>query len=434
MKSRASKLIGIFVVVVIAIVLVRLLNNADGEVVSLGKPCTTAGEIIEVQELAFECQEIESVLIWQEYSEINEEVAAPSFSTDPSITSVSMLASVDECRISNSTKQLNNPGEASNGSGFPRSPDLPPSTRDLQVLVVPVSFTGFEFDESTYNSVKDAYVKVAELFSSVSYGRATVQATFSTEEDWIYLEGSLSDFGLGNRDNSDVFVRKILNLFLETHSADGYDVIEFITKNDSPMYNLQINTALNAGNSRYGTQLPISAVLNAGIVGRYRIHAHELGHAWLGFDDLYDTGTSEKYLGGWDLMDGAGGISELSSWLRWLPGWIEDTQVRCIAEPGETRHFVSPLNFSSSQPKMVVVKLSEVSALVVELRVPTKFDFNKESVVVYVVDTRYLSGNGPIRLRGVLEAEGESLSTDGLVISLEKFDPAGALLSMVNSN
>jgi hypothetical protein len=68
------------------------------------------------------------------------------------------------------------------------------------------------------------------------------------------------------------------------------------------------------------------------------------------------------------------------------------------------------------------------------LRVPTKFDFNKESVVVYVVDTRYLSGNGPIRLRGVLEAEGESLSTDGLIISLEKFDPAGALLSVVNSN
>ena len=73
MKSRALKLIGIFVVVVIVIVLVRLLTNADGEVVSLGKPCTTAGEIIELQELTFECQEIESVLIWQEYSEEDQE-------------------------------------------------------------------------------------------------------------------------------------------------------------------------------------------------------------------------------------------------------------------------------------------------------------------------------------------------------------------------
>lgn len=434
MKSRSLKVIGIFVVAVILIGLAWLFTSSEEQSVSLGNPCATTGEIVEAEELTFECQEIDSELIWQAYSEESEAIALPDFSSDPLISPVSVLAPVDECRITNSTKQLNNPGEASNGSGFPRSPDLPPSNRDLQVLVVPISFTGFEFDESTYNSVKDAYKKVAELFSSVSYGRATVQATFSPAEKWVYLDGSLSEFGLGNRDNSDVFVREILNQYLETNSADGYDVIEFVTKNDSPMYNLQINTALNAGNSRYGTQLPISAVLNAGIVGRYRIHAHELGHAWLGFDDLYDLGTSEKYLGGWDLMDGAGGISELSSWLRWLPGWIEDEQVRCITEPGASKHFLSPLNFASEQPKMVVVKLSEVSALVIELRVPTKFDFNKESVVVYVVDTRYLSGTGPIRLRGVLEAEGESLSTDGIDVSLERFDPAGVLLSVVNSN
>ncbi len=434
MKSGTTKFFGALVAGLLVAGVSVLALNSDGEEISVGESCTTTEEIIEVGGLSFECRDSDSGLVWEEYSDKGQEVVLPEFSSDPSISPASLLAVADECKISNSTKQLNNPGEASTGSGFPRSPDLPASDRDLKVLVVPVSFTDFKFDESTYNSVKDAYKKVAELFTSVSYGRATVQATFTIEEDWLYLDGTLGENGLGNRDKSDVFVRAILNQYLEAHSLDGYDVVEFITKNDSPMYDLQINTALNAGNSRYGTQLPISAVLNAGIVGRYRIHAHELGHAWLGFDDLYDLGTSEKYLGGWDLMDGAGGISELSSWLRWLPGWIEDEQVRCITEPGASKHFLSPLNFASEQPKMIVVKLSKVSGLVIELRVPTKFDFNKESVVVYVVDTRYLSGTGPMRLRGVLEAEGESLSTDGIDISLERFDPAGALLSVVKNN
>ena len=95
MKSKSSKVIGIFIVAVILIGLAWLFTSSEEQSVSLGSPCTTAGEIIEAEELTFECQEIESVLIWQTYSEESEAVALPDFSSDPLISPVSILSPVD---------------------------------------------------------------------------------------------------------------------------------------------------------------------------------------------------------------------------------------------------------------------------------------------------------------------------------------------------
>jgi hypothetical protein len=298
------------------------------------------------------------------------------------------------------------------------------------VLILPVSFSDFKFDKGSYDLIDAAYQKVVKLYSSMSYGRVTVSPTFAPKENWIDIASRLGDSGIKDPQQRDNAIRKILSQYFSVHSISDFDIIDLVTKNDSPMYDLQINLAMEAGMYQYGTYLPVAATFNAGIVGRFRTHAHEIAHAWLGLEDLYSFENSEKYLGGWDLLDGAGGITELSAWSRWLVGWVADSQVRCVTSQKDTTHFLSVLSATVPQSKTIVSKISDSSALVVEVRGPTEFDYCEQTVLVYVVDTSFWSGYGPLRLRGTLKSPGSSITTDGVTVVLKKMNKNGALISL----
>lgn len=389
-----------------------------------GGACSKAGATAKVGKTTLTCKKVGKKLVWVSGAAA---VVVEDLGKDPSISPVSALSSADVCKITDAT----NPGVFS--SAFPRSPQLTPATRDARVLVLPVSFSDFKFDDGSYELVKLAYTKVVKLFTAMSYGRATIAPTFAAKGDWLELSSTVGENGLQDKHLASDVARRFLALYATTHSLANYDIVDLVTKNDSPNYLLQVNIAMPSGVSTYGTGLAVAATLNAGIIGRFRTHSHELAHAWLGYEDLYGFDTLEKYLGGWDLMDGAGGITELTAWSRWLAGWVTDSQVRCISTPGTTTHFVSALSANVSTPKMIVAKLGDSSALVIELRVPTEFDLSEQSVVVYVVDTKYPSGYGPIRLRGTLTAAGGVITTDGVTVTLGKMNSAGAVITVAKS-
>lgn len=390
---------------------------------SVGGKCSKVGSKIRLGSIQFSCKKIGKKLIW-----VKDEIIVEDLGKDISVSPIGTLSSVNECKIADVTFD-NPPGSAS--SGFPRSSNLPSASRNVRVLILPISFSDFKFDKGSYDLVNIAYQKVVKLYTSMSYGRVTVSPTFAAKDNWIEISSSLGESGLKDERQRDDFIRKVLAQYASTHSTSEYDIIDLVTKNDSPMYDLQINLAMDAGMFRYGTYLPFAATLNAGIIGRFRTHAHELAHAWLGLEDLYSFETLEKYLGGWDLLDGAGGITELSAWSRWLVGWVTDSQVRCVTSQKATTHFVSVLSANVSESKMIVSKISNSSALAVEVRGPTEFDQCDQTVLVYVVDTRYWSGSGPLRLRGTLKTIGSSITTDGITVTLNKINKNGALISLI---
>lgn len=118
---------------------------------------------------------------------------------------------------------------------------------------------------------------------------------------------------------------------------------------------------------------------------------HEFFHVGLGLDDHYGDQTwnyGKHGTGMWTLM--STGQTELSTWEKWLAGFLKDSQVRC-AKPNEiTTHWLAPTTYKTQKEKLLVVPLSATKAVVVEsMRVGGlnyKIPKESEGALVFVLD------------------------------------------------
>ncbi|MET7638885.1 peptidase M6 [Streptomyces sp. NPDC005438] len=126
---------------------------------------------------------------------------------------------------------------------------------------------------------------------------------------------------------------------------------------------------------------------------------HE-AHHFFGLPDLYDIrrGASARYAGGWDTMSLAG-VSDLLGWHKRKLGWLPDSQVDCVAEPGTSGHTLRAVG-TGAGARIVVVRTGRHTALVAEARTRTGLDSGicSEGVLLYSVDSRTPTGHGPVRL------------------------------------
>jgi hypothetical protein len=100
-----------------------------------------------------------------------------------------------------------------------------------------------------------------------------------------------------------------------------------------------------------------------------------------------------------------GAVKTVSSWLRWLAGWLDDEQVVCVTEESiEDEYFkLNPLNDISGGLESLVIRLDETTAVVVESRrFDARFDrripHSRDGLVVYVVDATLASAQGSMML------------------------------------
>ena len=102
---------------------------------------------------------------------------------------------------------------------------------------------------------------------------------------------------------------------------------------------------------------------------------------------------------------------------------------------GESVHHMRALSSVSNDPKMVVVRLSDHSVVVIDSRRTNSYgvdswDSDSPAALVYVVDTAIAHGAGPLRLRGELRAVGDTVTTDGVTITLLDADDTSDLVSV----
>lgn len=353
-------------------------------------------------------------------------------SKDPLITSKEMLGQTATCKISD----ISIP-ESDASSGFPRQYA---SKQLYKILVIPISFTDLQFNSASLNAIKTAYEKASKLYNAVSYGKVTLQITFAKQQDWQNFPGPVSNFigsagawaTSGNDFDNSELVRKVISDYSARSSIAEYDTVDISTANDMT-YKILSEFAMPSGSShQYSTKSTVSAVAHFGMIGRSWNVAHELGHALFGFEDLYDPTKNQSFLNGWDLMETSQGTSELMGWHRWLVSWIDDNQVRCIEQAGKSKHFLSALNLNSQLPKIIVIRKSDHSAIVVELRNRTEFDLVSQTVIVYVVDNSAQYGEGPVHIAGEMKSAGKSISVRGTTISISALTSTGTLIEIQN--
>ncbi len=108
-------------------------------------------------------------------------------------------------------------------------------------------------------------------------------------------------------------------------------------------------------------------------------------------------------MGEFDNMNFAPGKArEWTGWSRWLLSALDDNQVRCLSDTTDTTHQLWAISDTAPEPKIVVIPISETSAVVIESRKSRRNDRMlpkaNEGLLVYKVDTTQQNGLGPLRI------------------------------------
>ena len=406
-----------------------------------GTKCVKAGIFRTVKTVKYQCKKSAKGLRWvkvrKAIAPANTTPNSKSTTTsttiplysDPEITDVKYLLNIQECQIRDVTS-----GNRWTSSGFPRPDSGRSGFGQLEVLVIPVNFTDLTFGATDAKAMETAYAKVNSFYSAMSYGKAAVKMTLAPSSAWVDTGGTVEQNGLINTppqwDGSN-FYRRVIELYSQNNVITGYDVVDVVSAYST---RFGLGQGLLSGSSIYGTGRSFSG---SQILGRttqnWGTFAHELGHSWLKFEDLY-LFSGGAPLGQWDTMSAAN--SEFSGWSRFLAGWIEPNWVRCATPRTPTRHYLSALNADKSddKPRMLVLPLNSQSAIIAELRTPTVWQTNigSPTLVVYRVDTGIAHGNGPIVLIGTTDQTGGIISTDGIQITVKALDSSGVIVDVGN--
>ena len=303
------------------------------------------------------------------------------------------------------------------------------------MLIAPLEAADALFTADDRSRLELISAQTSDYFAHESYGRVRLDLTWVDPP--ITFPMTISELGWdapGRIDRREM-ISEARSQLREQDLSD-VDVVSFFAPVDDRYH--------------FGVASPLPDEITGGFtlttfIGGTRIttwttFAHELTHVWLGSADLYDfSDKAETFMGHWDIMAADRGNLEMNAWLRWLNGWIDDAQVRCVDTAGsnvdQSIHFLAPLSQVSNGPKMVVVRLTDHSTLVIDSRRTVEFgvdswDSDSEVALVYLVDTSIDNGAGPIRLRGELRAVGQTLSTDGLTITLIDATDEGDLVQL----
>lgn len=324
-----------------------------------------------------------------------------AYSKEFAITSPQALKKLPsgECKMKNNSGSL--------GLGFPLPARRISQEKAPKILAVLIDFNTRIANDISSEMKRFKFDKVEEFFLENSFGYSKLD--IKEHSEIVYVNGKPEDY-LASSGNSSLLSEAYAAL-KKTTDLSVYAGYIFVTSQNGPEFSSGYAGMLG-GLTQVAADHSIPFVWMGGKdpqniqwVELWKMVAHEVGHMY-GLPDLYMTQGSNqegKTAGPFDLMDGIGGkANSLNFMHKWMLGWIPSTQVKChLPNESPVTYLVSPVALAESDVKGLIIPLSSVEALLVEVRVASKYDSllpSQEGVVVYYMDTRKPSGSGPLRL------------------------------------
>jgi hypothetical protein len=369
---------------------------------------------------------------------------------DPRISPASALTNLDTCKTEDKTPYFQSDGTIAHGNGFPRPNFTVSGKKSARVLIVPMAFRNLPFtddkNQAGSGSVSDleqlnkVIPAVKESMKSLSRNNFEITIDVLPKSQW-WVFNTDSPFSTMWGVPHSPALQKILDEEKKDFSFKGYDTVAFATGNGLLGQN-NITSAqagfLSSKNSDTGNA---SVVFMIGALDRPIIWVHEFGHSLFGLEDLYPfsdaaSGRRSDRTSGtarWDLMADSSEAS-LLEWNKFLMGWLEDNEVRCIADQKSTVHYLTndPL---SKNPKLLTVNLSPGVTLAAEVKpgsASTVIDGSR--LLLYTINSYIESGAEPVVALSTLYSKGESKSLLGWTFNVLDSDDNGLLVEAIKTD
>ena len=296
--------------------------------------------------------------------------------------------------------------------GFPRNSDRVPQLGTTNNLIIVVDFPDARLSESLETVVDNVLSPrtVEKFLSSNSYGK--FKPTFTTFPNVLRMNSLDTSFAPNSSgrflDEPQRLVLEAVGLAKAQSQLDDYSSITVFAPTSKSLgyfgaaypdfpINVGGKTILNSqllGQIGSITSLPVPS---------WKVFAHEYGH-FLGMYDYYiaGTGSSGKSPGPFDIMGNTtGNANSFFGFQRWIQGWLDDDDVICnLNLNSSTSHALTPLN-SKSGKRIYVHPIDGATAIVIEYRADSEFDFLKgnDGLLVYSIDMKVASGEGSISIQ-----------------------------------
>ena len=332
--------------------------------------------------------------------------------------------------------------------GFPAITTNLPLTGNLTIGLVPIDFSDAP---GTYSPLPEAQIQM-DLFSSwierVSGGQVTV--TYRTSNVWSRVQSASTTYGLERSGWGKTLAQEGVAAVDSSFDFSGLSALFFYL----PRTVQGVAEGFNQNDGSNGQRL----TSNEGDIrfwfgaGKYFYRegysvfsylAHEIMHSF-GLVDLYVrtwSSSDPQPMAGYDIMAAQDYGQELSTWSRFLIGWLADNQVYCLRSSAVTSTEITlvPINRSIDGYKSVMVPLTSTRILVLESRrreyFSTQFPLGSDGVIAYVVDMSVGNGMGsnvlqvptghdfirPPSVPSIYDAfirKGESITTGGVTVTV----------------
>jgi M6 family metalloprotease-like protein len=370
-------------------------------------------------------------------------------STTAAFSTQESSQSVEQCQLPKSYQQTLSPG-------FPRDSALIPSLGTIRSIFIYVDFPD---NKSTQNnkSFTSQYATGAKKFlETQSYGRA--KFIFDSTEKTFRINKKSASYAITQDGQGDSrgLVQDAIN------AADGsvdfslYDFVTVLAPKDTKT--ILFSGAMTGGKGMFTSDE--KEFSSAVWIGKNKLsnfnqpgfgwsfYAHELGHVLGLMHPYYQRDGGPGAI--WDLMGNGGtSVPELIGWHRFLLGWLNNSQVRCLSKDSLTQQQItlSPLSTKSTTTKIVMIPLNSKQALAIEVRRASTFDKllkTEEGTLVYRVDVTKGDDQGIITILGkkgtkregqTLETlrKGEKLSYEGITVQVMSSSKQGDTVRISNS-
>jgi M6 family metalloprotease-like protein len=290
------------------------------------------------------------------------------------------------------------------GAGFPEWNSLTPRNGTVKWALIPIDFPDLQGEANFMPRVVEQMQLLSDWFETVSEGKFKVE--WVVADKWMTLPNDSTQYTIGQSAN----LAKAPNgakLFKDAMAASdpsfnfkNIQTVNFILPSnqkviDETSQGFPWDQAVKDLTTNEG---PISSYSIPGdfmsVPGKtyWSYWAHEFGHA-IGLPHI-GTSRGDAYpFHALDILGNQDGPDkELSGWIRFIAGWLNNDRVYCkdISNLSELEVTIVPLSDKDSGIKLAIVPISSTKALLIESRRVTKFSCTtptkRNGVLAYIYD------------------------------------------------